>query len=107
LVLQLYVRDEEFEFTSFWFSLFKTSSSLDWLIRSSKSDRADQSAMGLKITAAAVHAAPVFMDKRATLEKVAGFIAEAEGSVDLLVFPETFVPGYPVSIVTRFPNDQF
>ena len=53
--------------------------------------------MKSKITAAAVHAAPVFMDKKATLQKVATFIKEAEGKVDYLVFPETFVPGYPVS----------
>lgn len=51
------------------------------------------------IKAAAVHAAPVFMNKKATLEKVASFIEKAAGSVDLLVFPETFVPGYPVRIL--------
>jgi nitrilase len=54
--------------------------------------------MERKVRAAAVHAAPVFMDKKTTLEKVAGFIEEAAGSADLLVFPETFVPGYPASI---------
>lgn len=53
--------------------------------------------MPSKIKAAAVHAAPVFMDKKATLDKVAKFIEQAEGSIDLLVFPETFVPGYPAS----------
>ena len=53
--------------------------------------------MAPKIKAAAVHAAPVFMNKQATLEKVASFIQEAEGSIDFLVFPETFVPGYPVN----------
>ena len=52
--------------------------------------------MKSKITAAAVHAAPVFMDKKATLDKVATFVKEAKGKVDYLVFPETFVPGYPV-----------
>jgi len=59
--------------------------------------------MALKVRAAAVHAAPVFMDKMATLEKVADFIEKAEGSIDLLVFPETFVPGYPASILPGIP----
>jgi nitrilase len=53
--------------------------------------------MKTKVTAAAVHAAPVYMDKEATLAKVAGFIKNSKGRVDYLVFPEAFVPGYPVS----------
>lgn len=45
--------------------------------------------------AAAVHAAPVFMDKTATTEKVIEYIKNAQkASVALLVFPETFIPGY-------------
>ncbi|MDW6064572.1 nitrilase-related carbon-nitrogen hydrolase [Streptomyces sp. FXJ1.4098] len=43
-----------------------------------------------KRTVAAVHAAPVFMDTEATVDKIIGFIEQAgrEG-IDLLVFPET------------------
>lgn len=49
--------------------------------------------------AAAVHAASVFMDKTATTEKVIDFIKEAKKqSIELLVFPETFIPGYPYFI---------
>lgn len=50
----------------------------------------------MKFKAAAVHAAPVFMDKNATVEKACNFIKEAGGAgIELLVFPETFIPGYP------------
>ena len=53
--------------------------------------------MSRKVIAAAVHAAPVFMNKAATLNKAIGIVAKAgKDSIELLVFPETFVPGYPV-----------
>ncbi len=52
--------------------------------------------------AAAVQAAPVYINKpnyfdsQATLEKALGLIAEAsENGATLIVFPETFLPGYP------------
>lgn len=49
------------------------------------------------VKAAAVHAAPVFMNKVATIKKVVELIKKAkEDTIELLVFPETFVPGYPV-----------
>ena len=55
--------------------------------------------MARKVVAAAVHAAPVFMDKAATLKKVIEIIERAgKESIELLNFPETFVPGYPVSL---------
>ncbi|MFF2900277.1 carbon-nitrogen hydrolase family protein [Streptomyces sp. NPDC057966] len=58
-------------------------------------------------TVAAVHAAPVFMDTEATVDKAVALIEQAgrEG-VDLLVFPETFVPGYPYWIEAYAPLDQ-
>jgi predicted amidohydrolase len=52
-----------------------------------------------KFKVAAAHAAPVFMNKAATLQKVVRLIEQAgKQDVKVLVFPETFVPGYPVRL---------
>lgn len=49
-----------------------------------------------RFTAAAVQAAPVFLDADATVQKAARLIGEAAGmGASLVVFPEVFVPGYP------------
>jgi len=49
-----------------------------------------------EVLIAAAQAAPVHLDKAATLEKLATIVEEAAGlGVRLLLFPEAFVPGYP------------
>lgn len=49
----------------------------------------------MKIAAAQI--APVFMDRRATLDKIVAAVARAaEDGVRLLAFGETLLPGYPV-----------
>lgn len=59
-----------------------------------------------KFKVAAAHAAPVFMDKAATIKKAVRLIEQAAAEdVKLLVFPETFVPGYPVCL-RQSPNQQ-
>lgn len=52
-----------------------------------------------KYKVAAAHAAPVFMDKAASIKKTVNLIEQAAAEdVKLLVFPEAFIPGYPVSL---------
>ena len=49
-----------------------------------------------KFTAAAVQAAPVFLDTEATVDKACRLIAEAAGNgAKLVAFPEVFIAGYP------------
>ncbi|OJD15372.1 hypothetical protein AJ78_04377 [Emergomyces pasteurianus Ep9510] len=56
---------------------------------------------------AAAHAAPVFMNKEATTAKVIRLIEQAgREKIELLVFPETFIPGYPYWIECYPPLKQ-
>lgn len=49
------------------------------------------------VKVAAAHAAPVYMDKGATTQKAISIIEEAaKQGAELIVFPESFVPGFPV-----------
>ena len=49
-----------------------------------------------KVTAAAVQACPVFLDREATVHKSVELIREAGANgAGLIVFPETFIPTYP------------
>lgn len=63
-----------------------------------------------RFTAAAVQAAPVFLDRDATIDKACEIIGEAGGAgADLIVFPETWIPGYPfwISSPRVFSGDVF
>ncbi|MEM9361783.1 MAG: carbon-nitrogen hydrolase family protein [Bacteroidota bacterium] len=50
----------------------------------------------MKVKVALIQESPVFFDKKKTLEKVADLTKKyAEEGCQLIVFPESFVPGYP------------
>ncbi len=51
----------------------------------------------MTVRIAAVQAEPVWFDLAATVEKTIDLIAEASASdVDIIAFPETWLPGYPI-----------
>ena len=59
------------------------------------------------VSAAAVQAAPVFLDVPATLDKLESLVAEAAGrGAGLVVFGESFVAGFPVWNGVLPPVDQ-
>lgn len=56
---------------------------------------------------AAVQAAPVFLDRDATIEKMETLFAEAVSKgAELVVFPESFIPCFPLWCLVRAPIDQ-
>ena len=60
-----------------------------------------------KLKAAAVQAAPVFLDRDATIDKVAQLVPKVkEMGADLVVFPESFIPTFPVWNLLHAPIDQ-
>jgi nitrilase len=63
-----------------------------------------------RFTAAAVQAAPIFLDRDATVDKACEIIGAAgDAGADLIVFPETWIPGYPfwISSSRVFSGDVF
>lgn len=60
-----------------------------------------------KFRAAAVQAAPVFLDRDATIEKLGALVRAAkDAGADLVVFGESFVPAFPVWNILYAPIDQ-
>lgn len=60
-----------------------------------------------RLRVAAVQAAPVFLDRAATLDKLERLVADAAGrGADLVVFGETFVAGFPIWNGVLAPVDQ-
>ncbi|WP_197341417.1 carbon-nitrogen hydrolase family protein [Ralstonia solanacearum] len=59
------------------------------------------------VKVAAVHAAPVFLNREATLQKALAFINEAaRNGAELIAFPESFIPGFPVWAALWSPIDN-
>ncbi|MCH5374858.1 MAG: carbon-nitrogen hydrolase family protein [Planctomycetes bacterium] len=57
-----------------------------------------------RVKVAVMHAAPVFLDRQATIEKVCSLIVEAaRNGAQLVAFPESFVPAFPVWSALRSP----
>jgi len=56
---------------------------------------------------AAAQTAPVFLDRDATIDKIARLVPKAkELGADLVVFPESYIPTFPVWTILHAPIDQ-
>lgn len=61
-----------------------------------------------EVTLAAVQAEPVWLDMSGTVNKTIALIEEAaDKGADLVAFPETWIPGYPVFLWTHPVTEQF
>lgn len=50
----------------------------------------------MKVKVGVVQEHPIFFDKKATIDKIESLLAEnRKEAYDLMVFPESFIPGYP------------
>lgn len=59
------------------------------------------------IRVAACHAAPVFLSSRATTQKAVSLIkTAARNSANLVIFPETYIPAFPVWSALRAPTQN-
>jgi nitrilase len=57
-----------------------------------------------RFKACAAHVAPVFLNAQATVEKACALIAEAaDNGAQLIAFPESFVPGFPLWAPVQAP----
>jgi aliphatic nitrilase len=60
-----------------------------------------------RFKAAAIHAAPVFLDRQATTKKAISLIREAAGAgAEIVAFSETFIPAFPVWAALSAPIDN-
>ncbi len=60
-----------------------------------------------KVKVAAAQAIPVFLDRDATIDKIAKMVPKVkEMGADLVVFPESFIPTFPVWTILHAPIDQ-
>ena len=63
--------------------------------------------MSPQVKVAAVHAAPVFLDRAATTAKAISIIREAaKAGAQLIAFPETYIPAFPVWAALWAPIDN-
>ncbi|MBN9042085.1 MAG: aliphatic nitrilase [Rhizobiales bacterium 62-47] len=63
--------------------------------------------MSSSVKVAAVHAAPVFLDRAATTAKAISIIREAAAAgAQLIAFPETYIPAFPVWAALWAPIDN-
>ncbi|HLG81874.1 MAG TPA: carbon-nitrogen hydrolase family protein [Bradyrhizobium sp.] len=63
--------------------------------------------MSSHVKVAAVHAAPVFLDRAATTSKAVSIIREAARTgAQLIAFPETYIPAFPVWAALWAPIDN-
>jgi nitrilase len=60
-----------------------------------------------RFKAAAVHAAPVFLNRHATTEKAVAIMRDAaRAGAELIAFPETYIPAFPVWAALWAPIDN-